>query len=224
MTRFLSRGFSIIELMVVISLIGILSAIVYANFGASGAIARDAERQTELRTLQNAVSQYKQKYGRYPEAGCSVGDAAWAHESTCADYIVGLAPEFIPRLPTDPRRGTAEGFSYITNTNGTVYKLMVMNTVEEDVLTYTHPLKSCDIRPSAAGAFQFVNGAGVDTGGWCAFVHGQGDVDRCQMAIDNGGIIGRYDLSYGVWGGFEAETGGAQKAQRVLPTTRIICS
>jgi hypothetical protein len=110
----------------------------------------------------------------------------------------------------------------VTNTNGTVYKAMVMNTVEADQVTYTHSLKSCDIRPSASGGYQFVNGDAIDTGGWCAYVFPENsDVPRCKTVADGGD--GRFENSYAVWGGFEAEGGGLLKSQRVTGTTRITC-
>ncbi len=224
-------GFSLIELMVAISIIGILASIVYANFGAGNAEARDAKRQTDLRVLQTAISQYKQKYERYPVAGCTVGAGNWAHESTCTDYIVGLAPEFIPRLPKDPKRGTAEGFSYVTNANRTVYKAMVMNTVEDDVVSYTHPFKSCDIKPDLSGNLQVCLGGPncttVNNVGWCAYVATtptRGDEpNHCKRAIDNGNANQRFDNSYAVWGGFAAPYTNSVTPASVRDTTAIIC-
>ena len=221
----LKRGFTLIELMVVITIIGILSSIVYMNLNANNLRARDVKRQSDLRQMQTALALYKQQFGRYPAAGCtdSNGDN-FSNETECTDYISGLAPTYMPRLPRDPNRRTFEGYSYAVNADGSVYKIMALNTVESDVLTYTHPFKSCDIRPSAAGTFQFVNGNNIDTGGWCAFVYPENsDVDRCQMAVDNAGVVGRFDRSYAVWGGFAAETGGTSRAQQVSNTTAIIC-
>ncbi len=63
---------------------------------------------------------------------------------TCATYVNGLVPEFMNRLPNDPRRGAGLGYAYRTNANGTVYKLMVAGTVEAEAVTASHPFQSCD--------------------------------------------------------------------------------
>jgi type II secretion system protein G len=141
--QFKARGFSLVELMVVISIIGILSAVVYANFGTAGPKARDAERQADLRNLQTAIEKYKQKNGRYPAMGNTGGDEL-SSEGETNPYIAGLAPEFITILPKDAKRGTNLGYSYVTNTDGTSYKIMAVGTVESETVTSAHPMKSCD--------------------------------------------------------------------------------
>ena len=142
--RFLSRGFTLVELMIVISIMSILAAIVYSNVGATSPKARDAERQADLRNLQTAIEQYKQKNRRYPEAGCSVAAGNIASESDCSAYVSDLAPQFITVLPKDTKRGVAEGYAYVTNGEGTSYKVMALGSVESEVVTAAHPFKRCE--------------------------------------------------------------------------------
>jgi prepilin-type N-terminal cleavage/methylation domain-containing protein len=156
-----SKGFTLVELMVVVSVLAVLSTILYANFSQARAQSRDAERKSDLRNIQSALELYKQKYGRYP-AGCN-GAGAWSGElgsgvgyrcsSGSGAYIVSpggsypaLSPEFIPTLPTDPKlNGNGSGYMYVSNADGSVYKFMIRNTVEiNKVTSYEDPLKGCD--------------------------------------------------------------------------------
>jgi prepilin-type N-terminal cleavage/methylation domain-containing protein len=116
-------GFTLVELMVVVSVIGILSSIVYANFGSARAAARDDIRKSSLEEVRLALELYKAQYGRYP-LSCR-GDNAWSGANhalyDCATvgkdsrvYIEGLVPEFIAELPWDPNTGTNRGYLYRT--------------------------------------------------------------------------------------------------------------
>jgi type II secretion system protein G len=141
--RLSSRGFTLIELMVVVVIMSILAAIVYSNLGAASPQARNAERQADLRNLQIAIEQYKQKNGRYPAMAYSSGDGI-SSEADGAVYITGLAPQFITVLPKDTRRGSNQGYAYTTNSEGTSYKVFALGTVESETVTSAHPMKSCD--------------------------------------------------------------------------------
>jgi type II secretion system protein G len=172
--RLISRGFTLIELMVVVAIIAILATIVYANVGGASPKARDAERQADLRNLQTAIEQYKNKNGRYPSMGCAPGSDQISSESDCATYVAALSPEFITVLPKDTKRDTNEGYAYVTNTDGTSYKVMALNSVESETVTANHPFKRCEN-----------SGAGIcGTSGVCAPSNSS------------------YQKTYALWGGF----------------------
>ena len=144
-----THGFTLIELLVVMSVMATLaSAIIFATIPVREQ-ARDGQRQADVRMIEVALTLYKQKYGRYPER-CSNGQA-WSGQvgttyacSSGNRYIVDLAPEFIPELPRDPSSVSGNaGYVYTTNSDGSVYKFMVKNTVESDAVTVDHPFRSC---------------------------------------------------------------------------------
>jgi prepilin-type N-terminal cleavage/methylation domain-containing protein len=242
MKAFLRRGFTLVELLVVISIMAILAAVLLANVANSQKISRDSQRKSDLRSLQTAIEAYRHKYGHYPDMGCTDTDSSgtkngfgWSDEKTCQVYIVGLAPEFIPHLPHDPSIGSNPGYAYVTNvadsnypTAGLVYKIMALWTVEADTLTYTHPFKSCDVTPNVYGQFQYDAANNIHNGNWCSNVTdidgtNQGAVPRCKLNTpqndDHGD--GRFGKSYGLWGGYANE--GVGKALNVAKTTAIIC-
>lgn len=239
------KGFTLIELLVVIAIIGILAAVVTVNFADTSAQSRDAKRQSDLTNLQVAIEAYKNRFGKYPQ-GCKPA-GSWSGQigtdfqcsATDGQYIPGLAPDFISVLPTDPKLPSGRtdiGYVYAVNTDGTVYKIMAMNTVEDDKLiasggnsAYTSPFKSCDMK------------AGLDSSGkaqallfnesLCYEVSTNGanivSIPRCQ-ASDS-----RFKSSYALWGGSADLYGtavtdisfplNANERKAIYKTTEIIC-
>lgn len=62
----LQKGFTIVELLIVIVVIGILAALVLNAFGNVQAKARDTQRQTDIRSLATALEVYYNDNGNYP--------------------------------------------------------------------------------------------------------------------------------------------------------------
>lgn len=62
-------GFTLIELSVVISIIGLLSSVVLASLNTARAKARDSRRMSDLRNIQLALELYYDKYGTYKVTG-----------------------------------------------------------------------------------------------------------------------------------------------------------
>jgi prepilin-type N-terminal cleavage/methylation domain-containing protein len=83
------NGFTLLELLVVISIIGILSALLLANFNAARERARDSQRKSDMRNIQTALQSYYSDYGGYPTSGVTGGDLG---------KIVGCAPPATPTI------------------------------------------------------------------------------------------------------------------------------
>ena len=61
------RGFTLLELLIVISIIAILAAAIIPNFVGFDAEAKVTTTQTNLGTLRTRVTLYRAKEGEYPE-------------------------------------------------------------------------------------------------------------------------------------------------------------
>lgn len=138
-TQIKRQGFSLVELLVAISIIGILISVVYTNFGAARELARDDRRQTDLKQMELALELYKAQTGRYP-AACR-GANSWSGEvgtsfacPSGGEYVVGLTPDYIASLPTDPNSGGSQSFVYRVNPDGSEYKLMALRLVERNTI------------------------------------------------------------------------------------------
>jgi type II secretion system protein G len=191
--KFFARGFTLVELMVVVAIMAILAAIVYSNIGGASPKARDAERQADIRNLQTAIEQYKLKNGRYPAMGCTPGGDQISAEDDCITYVADLAPAFITVLPKDTKRGTAPGYSYVTNTDGTSYKVMAQGTVESETVTSAHSFKRCEN-----------SGVGICTA----------TIEVCSPSNAS------YQNTYAVWGGF---ADGSDDDAVKTATALVIC-
>ena len=71
-----SRGFTIVELLIVIVVIGILAALVVVTYNGIQQKARDTERKTDVKALHGQLEAFQAQNGRYPTL-TNVNDATW---------------------------------------------------------------------------------------------------------------------------------------------------
>lgn len=71
-----SRGFTIVELLIVIVVIGILAALVIVTYNGIQQKARDTERKTDVNALHGQLEAYQAQNGKYPTLA-NVNDATF---------------------------------------------------------------------------------------------------------------------------------------------------
>lgn len=104
------KAFTLIELLVVIGIIGILVALTAFNFQQARERARDVQRKSELKQIQNALEMYKndQMPQRYPNA------------------LTALTTTYLNTVPEDPMHKaglTWPDYSYVLGGTNLQYVL-----------------------------------------------------------------------------------------------------
>lgn len=124
------RGFTLIEVLIVVAIIAVLASSVLVGFGPAQRQGRDTRRIQDLRQVQNALGLYYAKCGYYPGAAqAGSGCTAFSSISTWASLTATLTGSNIgtKQIPNDPTSGS--NYLYGTDGTGTSY---VLGAVLED--------------------------------------------------------------------------------------------
>lgn len=125
-----SRGFTIVELLVVIAIIALLVSLTFALLQSTRAKSRDAERESEIKSLQNALTLHIVNNKIFPVYnGTITGNDAVS--------IQLLNSGALSSVPTDP-----------LNTGDYVYKY---NSIDGSTYIITYFLETNNISGKSAG-------------------------------------------------------------------------
>ncbi len=132
-----SKAFTLIELMVVVAIIGILSAIITANLATSKSKARDAKRISDLASLQLAMELYFDRCNQYPTAASGMPDIT--STAGCPTTPVIKLSTFISQIPVYPTPGSAYAYDLKGDYSDYVLKAVLENSSSLDRFIGTSP-------------------------------------------------------------------------------------
>lgn len=119
------KGFSLIELLVVISLVGILSTISVVSYNSTRIKERDSQRLADIKKISIGLERYRDVHGIYPQCqGCDklkTGD--WY---TCLGEA--LKP-FIGEIPFDPG-SSGQGYCYYISYRSSGNQIYIQYSLE----------------------------------------------------------------------------------------------
>jgi prepilin-type N-terminal cleavage/methylation domain-containing protein len=125
-----SSGFTIVELLIVIVVIGILAAITIVAYNGVQDRANDTRRQSDISNVQTIVEKYAAENGTYPSTGgLSVvrsDDNCFAGSSQ-ADWIPSVAEKLPQSVPNPGKGRSGLGGCYLYSSDGTSYVISAWN-------------------------------------------------------------------------------------------------
>lgn len=116
-----SRGFTIVELLIVIVVIGILAAITIVAFTGIQTRARDAERSSEAAAIMKAVEMYRADNGSYPLQSGGNENSGY-NTGGLATFLV---PKYMGSLPADPRSSDGIEYQYARDVNADAFAIRI---------------------------------------------------------------------------------------------------
>lgn len=126
------QGFTIVELLIVIVVIGILAAITIVAFNGVRDRSQWARVQSELASINKAIKMYHAQYGEYPSPTATPPSWGWRYScatdpgsSTVTAFIAQLSA-VSPNLPQAPCTDSAStsNDTWLYGSDGAEYKLI----------------------------------------------------------------------------------------------------
>ncbi len=94
-----SRGFTLIEILIVVVILGILAAIVIPQFSSASQEAAISSVRSQLQTLRSQVELYRVQNNGYPAEGVVSSDSASNAPGGFQDLVNGGYLQRLPEVP-----------------------------------------------------------------------------------------------------------------------------
>jgi prepilin-type N-terminal cleavage/methylation domain-containing protein len=125
-----TNGFTIVELLIVIVVIGILAAITIVAYNGIQDRSSDARRQSDMRNVQGIVEKYAADNGAYPSTGSLstvLSDDNCFAGTSQADWVPGVTEKLPQSVPNPGKGRSGLGGCYLYSSNGTEYIISAWN-------------------------------------------------------------------------------------------------
>lgn len=122
-------GFTLIEMVIVIAVVGILMGLAFNGIRGVQSAARDTKRVADLRSVQSYLELYFNKCGHYPgDNACNTGTPGnWG-------TLVGVLEATVANpgdIPNDPQASSGKVYTYDSDAQNTEY--VISATMEKTV-------------------------------------------------------------------------------------------
>lgn len=135
------RGFTLIEMLIVVAIIAILASIVIVGVAPAQQSGRDARRVSDLQNIRNGLQLYYNKCGFYPgSSSCAAGSAGsnWtAFRQTLVDSNIGISS--LSGIPADPSSNRSYAYAYSANNTGYLLAASLENNTNSVFNGYLAP-------------------------------------------------------------------------------------
>ena len=123
----MKKGFTLIEILVVISIIGILAALTLSGFTTARKNARDTQRKSDLAQYKAVLeTRAANTGGLYPLAATNDGNTcngAGCPQTGLFNATGDIIIEYLPAVILDPVQTTTYRYSYTGAADGLIYRL-----------------------------------------------------------------------------------------------------
>ena len=141
-----TRGFTLVEILIVVIILGILAAIVIPQFTNASNNARNSAVASTLQTLRGQIELFKIQHADAPPAATALATVLGGKTNptdTTQTAATGTLGPYLQSFPTNPANGwstatqtAAANYGWVYNVSGATYTVSASNTTGTGTLTY----------------------------------------------------------------------------------------
>jgi general secretion pathway protein G len=133
--RNIKKGFTLVELLIVIIIIAVLAAIAIPKFSNSSMRSKESSLRANLKLVRNAIDLFRADTGAFPAtmAGLTATTTSGLNPSSAAGCTIASTDwrgPYLQAVPVDPVSGNALTYGTTTADVGTVKSSMSGNSLD----------------------------------------------------------------------------------------------